>query len=224
MSAIKAVLGLFDKAYKALNTWVEPRLARLPMWITPNRVTLFRASLAVLVVACEDLSCAVAAATIFLISIALDYVDGALARGRNECSVFGAYIDPMADKATLAIVILYNLTREVIEVVISRDWQAGAALAPFVIASGMFFWLEVRLALVRHEDYVFTRDYGEETRAVKASSSGKVKMILQSLGVGLTILGFPDPSACPSLVGTAVILAAMPFAERSLRGKKNARR
>ena len=221
---MKKVLCAFSWLYNHLNRLVEPRLAHyLPSWVTPNRVTFFRTALMVPVLVLQTLQLTSAGLIVYNFAIFLDYVDGSLARGRNQMTQFGACADAMADKISLGIILIYDICYLLV-LATMNEWVCSAfywlTLTPFLLSSGAFLYLESRLAIIRYEDYIYNINNRESQRDLRASASGKVKMILQSIGVGLLIVSFPNLNdGIGGYLGAIVLLAAMPFAWASLRGK-----
>jgi CDP-diacylglycerol---glycerol-3-phosphate 3-phosphatidyltransferase len=117
----------------------------------PNLLTVLRIMLVpVLVVALlgNTPSGDVLAAVVFALASLTDFVDGWLARSREEITTFGKLMDPLADKllvvgALLCLVSLHRLEGWVAMVIIARElavtvMRAGAAQSGTVIAASMF--------------------------------------------------------------------------------------
>lgn len=105
------------------------------------------------------------AAGVFTILAATDYVDGYLARSRNEVTTFGKFLDPLADKllvaaALIALVQLGDVPAWVVIVIISRE----------LIVSGL------RMVAVA------------EGRVIAASKWGKAKTVTQIVAIVLFIV------------------------------------
>jgi CDP-diacylglycerol---glycerol-3-phosphate 3-phosphatidyltransferase len=116
----------------------------------PNLLTVLRIMLVpVLVVALlgNTPSGDVLAAVVFALASLTDFVDGWLARSREEITTFGKLMDPLADKllvvgALLCLVSLHRLEGWVAMVIIARElavtvMRAGAAQGGTVIAASM---------------------------------------------------------------------------------------
>jgi CDP-diacylglycerol---glycerol-3-phosphate 3-phosphatidyltransferase len=117
----------------------------------PNLLTVMRIMLApVLVVALlgNTPEGDVLAAVVFALASLTDFVDGYLARTRDEVTTFGKLMDPLADKllivaALLALVSLNRLAAWVAMVIIARELavtvlRMGATQAGVVMAANMF--------------------------------------------------------------------------------------
>jgi phosphatidylglycerophosphate synthase len=78
-------------------------LKRLPKWITPNRLTGARIFLTpfiilILILNFSQYPWYYVAFTLYVIAVILDILDGDLARLRNEVTLLGKILDPLADK------------------------------------------------------------------------------------------------------------------------------
>jgi CDP-diacylglycerol---glycerol-3-phosphate 3-phosphatidyltransferase len=88
------------------------------------------------------------AATVFALASLTDFVDGYLARAREEVTTFGKLMDPLADKllivaALISLVSLHRLAAWVAMVIITRELavtvlRLGATQAGVVIAASPF--------------------------------------------------------------------------------------
>jgi CDP-diacylglycerol---glycerol-3-phosphate 3-phosphatidyltransferase len=117
----------------------------------PNVLTVARIMLVpVLVVALlgNTPSGDVLAAVVFALASLTDFIDGYLARAREEITTFGKLMDPLADKllivgALLSLVSLHRLEGWVAMVIIARELavtmlRANASQSGVVIAASMF--------------------------------------------------------------------------------------
>lgn len=78
---------------------------RSPQWVTPNRLTLLRVAAAPVLVGLlyvDRPATNFAALAVFLLAAVTDFVDGELARARNEITSLGKLLDPLADKVLVA--------------------------------------------------------------------------------------------------------------------------
>jgi CDP-diacylglycerol--glycerol-3-phosphate 3-phosphatidyltransferase len=90
----------------------------------------------------------VIAAVVFALASLTDFIDGYLARAREEVTTFGKLMDPLADKllivaALVALVSLHRLAAWVAMVIITRELavtvlRLGATQAGVVMAASMF--------------------------------------------------------------------------------------
>lgn len=128
---------------------------------------------------------------LFAISAFTDALDGAIARTRHQITDWGIVFDPFADKLLIGSAAI---------IVISKF------ISP--ILAGVIVTLEVFLII---SSYV--RFKGE---IVPAKTAGKIKMILQSLGVGLLLLAIVIHLPILILVATYTLYLAIFFALLSL--------
>lgn len=79
------------------------------LWTLPNLLTLLRIALIPVLVAVYYLPwkhASLAAGSIFLVAAITDWVDGWLARRYDLHTAFGAFLDPVADKLMVAVVLV----------------------------------------------------------------------------------------------------------------------
>lgn len=123
-----------------------------------------------------------AAFVLFLIAGISDIVDGHIARKFNATSKFGRTVDPLADKFLIC----------------------GAFICFAIVGQpklGIFHWSEMTMDIIRwataiillaREVGVQTLRHIAESRGINyaAVSYGKIKMFLQSFGVGTVLIGW----------------------------------
>jgi len=134
---------------------------------TANKLTLFRIVLVplfIVVLYIDTYWMNVLAAVIFAIASFTDFVDGYVARKYNQITDLGKILDPIADKILVsgAMILLVELGRigaVVVIVLISRDFIIGA-LRNFAASKGT---------------------------VIAAGMGGKVKTVIQMIGVGCLI-------------------------------------
>lgn len=137
----------------------------IPAWLTPNIISWLRL-LSVPAVGyflwTENYAVAL---PLFFISAFSDAVDGSLARTRNLVSPFGKIFDPLADKVLIATAALTVVPRYL-------DWEIVAAI------------VSIDLILIASA-YIQKHYYG---KTIQAENTGKLKMIMQSLGIGALLV------------------------------------
>lgn len=103
---------------------------------------------------------------IFIVASATDYLDGYLARKLNQVSSFGAFLDPVADKAIVAtsLVVLVSLNRT------------------FTFAAVVIILREIAVSALRE----WMAQIGQ-TGSVAVAYIGKLKTGLQMLAITLLI-------------------------------------
>ncbi len=171
--------GLIDKYF----LWAVPRRIR------PNHVTLVRFALIpfihwLLVSGKLDL-----ALVVFLVAASTDFIDGAMARTRNQITDVGKVIDPIADKLLIMTVLLY---------IGFKHWIVQV----FVI----FIIFELVAVIF---GAIFRSALG---KPMGANFFGKIKMILQCISVGLFILGILASVDLLIDFSEYVLVAALAFA------------
>ena len=105
-----------------------------------------------------------AAALLFILAIATDGVDGALARSRNLVTPLGVLLDPIADKVLI-----------------------GGALVALAWVGELPWWV-VALILGREVAITVFRFLRLQDRVIPASRGGKLKTIVQSVAVSSWLL------------------------------------
>lgn len=118
---------------------------------------------------------------VFIIASLTDYVDGQIARKRNQVSDFGKFLDPLADKLlTIAAMVMFC------------EWGMFPAWALMLVLAREFAVTGLRLIAVG------------KGKVIAAGWSGKVKTA--STMIGLCVwMGFPDV-AWIALVVTGMIV------------------
>jgi len=135
----------------------------IPKWVRPNYVTSFRfisIPFIIYFLIIEDYSVAL---PFFVISAVSDAVDGALARTRNQITDWGIVFDPLADKLLIGIV----------------GW---ILISKFINPFLAMIIIVLELILISSAYFRFK---GE---VVPAKTAGKIKMVLQCVGVGEILL------------------------------------
>lgn len=152
-------------------------LLALPSWITPNRVTVFRGLLIAPATALLVAGSYWWALALLMAAAALDALDGALARARNERTDFGAFTDPLMDKLLICVPLL------TLALVGPLNTLAGWTVAATVSI------VEAALVAVR----IFKMRSGQKDKDGKADigarNIGKHKMRVQSLALTVIIVG-----------------------------------
>lgn len=128
------------------------------MWNIPNLLTLFRIFLIPVFVFCfysTHEHARFLAAFVFWLAAITDALDGYLARKLNQATPFGAFLDPVADKAMVsAALVLIAVDMQSLavtvpaflmisrEIIISglREWMAGVGRSAQVKVSDMGKW------------------------------------------------------------------------------------
>jgi len=130
-----------------------------------------------------------AAATIFFMAAVTDWLDGYVARRLSQQSPFGAFLDPVADKmmVTTALVLIVQSDPRILIALV-----AAIIIGREIAVSALREWM-AELGARRH---------------VAVSGHGKLKTILQMLGVGFMLYEAPLLGLPLYDVGLALLLVA----------------
>lgn len=128
----------------------------------------------------HDAKTRIAAFVIFAVAIVTDRLDGALARNYGMVTEFGTLADPIADKALI-----------------------GAALIGLSMLGDLWWWVTV-LVLAREIGITVLRFAVLHRGVIPASRGGKLKTLVQAVGIGLLVL----PLTGPWLVAAWVVMTA----------------
>ncbi|WP_123629691.1 CDP-diacylglycerol--glycerol-3-phosphate 3-phosphatidyltransferase [Salinisphaera orenii] len=82
----------------------------LPIWLTLFRLVLIPFVVGLMFVPMSGFN--IAAAILFGVALATDWLDGHLARRWNQTSAFGAFLDPVADKLIVCAVLVILVYRD----------------------------------------------------------------------------------------------------------------
>ncbi|MFT2817716.1 CDP-diacylglycerol--glycerol-3-phosphate 3-phosphatidyltransferase [Leifsonia sp. A12D58] len=144
--------------------------ARSSNWNLPNIITVVRILLAPLFIwmllADDGADGALRwwAAALFIVAIATDGVDGAIARRYNMVTDLGKLLDPIADKIL-----------------------TGGALVALSILGELWWWVTI-VILVREIGITIFRFAMLSDHVIPASRGGKLKTILQSVAISLYLV------------------------------------
>ncbi len=148
----------------------SPAAAPVSAWNIANALTVLRMVLVPVFLVVlfhddgEDSAWRVLAFAIFALASVTDRIDGEIARKRGLVTDFGKIADPIADKALI-----------------------GAALIGLSLLDELPWWVTV-IVLVREVGVTLLRFFVIRHGVMPASRGGKVKTLLQALGIGLLIL------------------------------------
>ena len=145
-------------------------VARPSNWTLPNLITVVRILLAPLFIwmlladAGQDGALRWWAAALFIVAIATDGIDGAIARRQNLVTDLGKILDPIADKVL-----------------------TGGALVCLSILGELWWWVTI-VILVREVGITVFRFAMLKDRVIPASRGGKLKTVLQSVAISLALV------------------------------------
>ena len=164
------------------------------MWNLPNILTLLRIALIpVFIVVYYTTSWEwhnLAAAAIFGLAAATDWVDGYVARKYNLITAFGAFLDPVADKLIVvaAMVVLLEVH----------------ATAWFSIPAIVIIGREIVISALRE----WMSELGDRD-SVAVSMMGKVKTWVQMIAVAILLLAQPEQELLTLVGFVAIYVAAL---------------
>jgi CDP-diacylglycerol--glycerol-3-phosphate 3-phosphatidyltransferase len=182
--------------YLTKVTWIDRLFARavLPLFpdsVTPNQITKFRLISVPFVALLLALDLYLAGTILFLFSAFSDAVDGAMARTRRRVTTWGTLYDPIADKLLVGTVAI---------ITISKYISLYLALAIVII--------EILLVSFSYFRY--------KGRIVPAKTMGKIKMVLQCLGILALLLSVLSGAPALLVIAAYILYGAVFFALLSL--------
>ncbi len=133
-----------------------------------NKLTIFRIILVpvfVYLMLCDFITSNLWAVLVFVVASLTDYLDGYLARSRNEITDFGKFLDPIADKILVISALLCLLELRIIP-----SWSVIIVIAREFIVSGL------RMSAA------------SKNVVIAADKFGKMKTVLQMISIILMIL------------------------------------
>ena len=151
-----------DGLVSAVFLWMFPYSVR------PNHLTVARFILIPVVIVLLALDLDWWALAVFVVATFTDFIDGAMARRRDQITMLGTYIDPMADKLLVAATLAFVA------------YEYGIVLAWVTVG---FIAVELIMTAVYTPILIRTRS------ARPANNFGKAKMIFQSIALYLFLLG-----------------------------------
>ncbi|HAN60508.1 MAG TPA: CDP-diacylglycerol--glycerol-3-phosphate 3-phosphatidyltransferase [Gammaproteobacteria bacterium] len=164
---------------------------------TPNLLTLFRMALIPVVVALYFIPVAgVYVTAVFLLAGLTDWLDGYLARRLDQTSEFGAFLDPVADKLVVAVVLVLLVSDgDVLARVVSQKL--------FIVAVAVIMGREIAVSALRE----WVAQSGVQP-SIAVSTLGKVKTTVQIIAIALLLYG-QDLVGFPTLlVGESMLYVA----------------
>jgi CDP-diacylglycerol--glycerol-3-phosphate 3-phosphatidyltransferase len=161
----------------------------IPLWLKPNYFTVLRIILIPFTLYFLFNNNYLIGFVLFVIAASTDFLDGALARRRNQISEFGKVADPIADKLLILSVFIY----------IGFDYLVIRIFVIFII-------VEIITVLTMA---FFPKYFG---KSVGANLFGKIKMVLQSFGVLLFLVGLILNKILIIEISELIILVAFGFA------------
>ena len=166
-------------------------LRLIPRKVSPNQMTMFRFFSIPVVLALLFLGYDLAGTILFVLSALSDALDGARARTEHRITKWGIVADPIADKLLIGSVAILSISKHL-------GWPLVAAIVS----------IELVLAATAYFRY--------SGKLLPAKTVGKMKMILQCIGVGFVLLYGIVPLALFLFLGQYILYVAIVFALGSL--------
>ena len=179
---------------KIIDTALEKSVLKLiPNTVTPNQVTIFRFVTVPFVIWLLLTHQYGVGGVLFAFSAFTDAIDGAMARTRDMITDWGKLYDPLADKLLIGSAALILVWQHI------GVWVAVlmVVLDILLMANGAY------KRYVTHEE-------------MQAEWSGKLKMVLQAIGLIILIMYLVFGISIFLLVATYILYAAIFFASISL--------
>lgn len=153
----------------------------------PNLLTLVRILIIPVIVACYFLPSRNAneiVTALFVLAGITDWLDGYLARRLDQRSRFGEFLDPVADKLIVVVVLILLVTD-------ARVMDAVASRLLFIVVICVIVGREIAVSALRE----WMAEIGKRGR-VAVGTMGKVKTVVQIVAISLLlyfdpILGLP---------------------------------
>ncbi len=167
-------------------------LRLIPHWVLPNHVTIFRfvaTPFVIWLVAADHL---VAGIIAFVLVAFTDAIDGAMARTRKQITEWGSLYDPVADKVLIGAMVVVIVFEYV-------NWMLGVTVIAMEAAALL-------------GGYIRLRRGGK----VQANLWGKIKMILECVGVTMLLIAVAFGVELFIPVSLGVFALAIVFAVVSL--------
>ena len=165
----------------------------MPQWVKPNWITVLRFMTIPVVLYLLVAEYYWSSIILFTISAFSDAVDGAIARTRNLITDWGKVYDPFADKLLIGTVTAIIVTRYI---------------SPYLA----MVILVIDLLLIINALY----KKNVQHKVIQALFAGKMKMMLQSVGLWLLLANLVVTSSALVLLATYLLYVAVLFALASL--------
>jgi len=183
---------------KKRSTFLRRTVDRLPRWVTPNMVTVFRTALVVPIIWSVLTGRFAAALLFFIAAMLLDFVDGALAEVRNIKTPLGTFLDPLSDKLLVCGALLALIA------------ALPVMFIPFIYGTCM---IAAALTVVRVAKMSRPRS---DQRTIAAKPAGKLKCIMESTAIGFMLLGLALASTAVVWIGGVLLMISLILAGMSL--------
>jgi CDP-diacylglycerol--glycerol-3-phosphate 3-phosphatidyltransferase len=136
-----------------------------PTWVRPNHLTAARFVLIPVILLLLHLEFRWWALGVFVFATCTDFIDGAMARARDQITMLGTYADPIADKLLVAAVLAW----------VGHDYLVVQIILAFIVLELVVTAIGARILL-------------REGSARASNIFGKLKMIVQSVALLLFLV------------------------------------
>lgn len=220
--------------YNALNvkskSYLQQHGSNIPGFLTANNITTTRSALLIPTVLSYSYGYTVLPASLVIVNLTLDYVDGAFARHEQELlktsvdssemlrstkwtrlnSSFGAYYDAIADKAFAVPIWLCMIQKN------SDSMSLQLGLLSLCIVETYSSYVRTKGYYVQPSPFPVQNEAKIiDNPKVSATIVGKTKQALSQIGTALAILPFFQP------LGTVLLWVSLPLAIASVVAKTN---
>lgn len=161
----------------------------IPHSIKPNTVTLIRFILVPFVYLLLKSGQFDWALILFIVAVCTDFIDGTMARTRDQITDTGKIIDPIADKLLILAVLLFIGFK----FIIVRIFVAFIVFELFAVLFGSWFSFAIG-------------------KPMGANVFGKIKLVLQAVSVSLFLLGMLVTDRTLIMIAGYVLVVALIFA------------
>lgn len=159
--------GLAAQSFQQVTDKVVVRLFlwAFPQWVRPNHLTILRLVLIPVVLVLLHADLRWWAFGVFFAAMCTDFIDGAMARLRGQITLFGTYVDPIADKLLIASVFAWTGYR-------------------YLVVQIMLALIVIELVVTAIGARILL-----QTRTMRpANTFGKAKMVVQSVALVLFLI------------------------------------
>lgn len=165
----------------------------IPEYIRPNSVTAIRLTMTPIVLWCVVQGYFLSAIVLFCIASLTDWIDGAMARTRDQITALGKVLDPVADKLLIVSLTVPLVARHL-----------SPSVAMIIVMLEVTFVVSGLYRLRRHQ------------QVLQANWWGKIKFNFQVLGTLLLMIGLAYDIAVFSPLSLASYAIAVGFGVVSL--------
>lgn len=166
-------------------------------WTIPNLLTLLRVALIPVIGALYLLDFSgYIVAIVFLLAGVTDWLDGYLARHLNETSPFGAFLDPVADKLMVSVVLV---------LLVADATLVSSVISPalFAVVTAIIIGREITISALRE----WMAELGRRG-VVRVGWIGKVKTTVQFIAITVLLGAESAPHRVFLVIGEGLLYAA----------------